>query len=178
MNRKPISKRLRFEIFSRDSFTCRYCGRQSDEVILHVDHVIPVCQGGTNDSENLVTSCADCNLGKSGKSIAQAAPSESDRLRIAQEMNEQVEAARRASESASARANRKQGLVNFWCEVTGRDVVDSATIATVFRYVQDFGEDVVFGWIERAGVQCRDDKNMGRYISGIRRMTIAEKGDA
>ena len=27
IKRKAISKRLRFEIFKRDSFTCRYCGR-------------------------------------------------------------------------------------------------------------------------------------------------------
>lgn len=92
-------------------------------------------------------------------------------------MNEQVEAAKRASESAAARADRKQGLINFWCEATGRSEADSATMVTVFRYVQDFGEDVVFGWIEKASIQCRDDKNMGRYISGIRRTILAERGE-
>jgi 5-methylcytosine-specific restriction endonuclease McrA len=32
--RKNIGKRLRFSIFSRDNFSCRYCGRQSDQVPL------------------------------------------------------------------------------------------------------------------------------------------------
>jgi hypothetical protein len=178
MKRIPIGKRLRFEIFARDGFTCRYCGRQADQTILHVDHVIPVSQGGTNDPENLVTACADCNLGKSDSAIQQAAPSESDRLRLAQEMNEQVAAAKKAAESAQARADRRQTLVNFWCDETGREEVDRATISTVFSYVQEFGEEVVFGWIEKAAVKCRNDRAMGQYISGIRRIVKAEQEES
>jgi hypothetical protein len=63
--RKGISKTLRFEVFKRDNFTCRYCGRKTPEVILEIDHVIPVSKGGTNEFENLVTSCFECNRGKS-----------------------------------------------------------------------------------------------------------------
>jgi len=61
-----ITKKLRFEVFKRDNFTCRYCGRKTPEVILEVDHVIPVSKGGTDDFENLVTSCFECNRGKGG----------------------------------------------------------------------------------------------------------------
>lgn len=65
MKRKPISKRTRFEVFKRDCFKCKYCGaRAEDGVILHVDHVLPVVAGGTNNLMNLVTACAGCNLGK------------------------------------------------------------------------------------------------------------------
>ena len=56
--------KLRFEILKRDSFTCQYCGRKAPNVILHVDHIIPVSKGGTNIKTNLVTACQDCNLGK------------------------------------------------------------------------------------------------------------------
>lgn len=63
--RKHISKGTRFEIFKRDRFTCQYCGRKPPDVILHVDHVVAVKLGGTNAEENLLTSCSDCNLGKS-----------------------------------------------------------------------------------------------------------------
>ena len=62
--RKPISKRTRFEVFKRDKFTCQYCGMAAPYVTLHVDHIVPVAHGGTNDMENLVTSCMSCNLGK------------------------------------------------------------------------------------------------------------------
>lgn len=60
--RRPI--RARFDILARDNYTCRYCGRQAPSVVLHVDHVIPVVKGGTDDPDNLVTACYDCNEGK------------------------------------------------------------------------------------------------------------------
>jgi hypothetical protein len=72
--RQPISKRLRFEIFKRDHFTCVYCGRTPPEVVLQVDHLDPVSGGGTNDPANLFTACADCNLGKSDRRLENALP--------------------------------------------------------------------------------------------------------
>jgi hypothetical protein len=63
--RKSISTRTRFEIFKRDAFRCLYCGKSPPGVLLHVDHVLPVAEGGTNELANLVTACQDCNLGKS-----------------------------------------------------------------------------------------------------------------
>jgi hypothetical protein len=62
--RKSISKKVRFEVFKRDSFTCQYCGSKAPDVVLHVDHVDPVSRGGGNDPLNLITSCVDCNGGK------------------------------------------------------------------------------------------------------------------
>jgi hypothetical protein len=60
-----VSTRRRFEVFKRDAFTCQYCGRKPPDVTLHVDHVVPSSKGGADGMENLVTSCATCNLGKS-----------------------------------------------------------------------------------------------------------------
>lgn len=69
-NRIGLSKRLRFEILQRDAFKCVYCGKgEKDGVKLHVDHITPVDAGGTDEIKNLVTSCQDCNLGKSNKII-------------------------------------------------------------------------------------------------------------
>lgn len=67
--RKSISKKKRFEIFKRDSFTCQYCGNQAPDVVLNVDHIEPVSKGGTNKLTNLVTSCFDCNSGKSDREL-------------------------------------------------------------------------------------------------------------
>lgn len=66
--RSEMSQRRRFEILSRDNYTCHYCGRSAPEVVLHVDHVKPVARGGKGDDANLVTACADCNLGKGSRS--------------------------------------------------------------------------------------------------------------
>ena len=62
--RTPISKKIRFEVFKRDGFRCVYCGKIPPDVILEVDHIIPVSKKGTNDINNLVTSCFECNRGK------------------------------------------------------------------------------------------------------------------
>lgn len=67
--RKGLSKKLRFEVFKRDSFTCQYCGQSSPEVILNVDHINPVAKGGNNSITNLITSCFDCNSGKGARGL-------------------------------------------------------------------------------------------------------------
>jgi hypothetical protein len=63
--RSSISKSLRWSIFKRDGNRCVVCGAGAvDGVTLHVDHIISVYNGGTNDAENLQTLCEPCNLGK------------------------------------------------------------------------------------------------------------------
>ncbi len=61
----------RWQILNRDNFTCQYCGKNptEDKVKLHVDHIKPKIAYGTNDIENLVTSCDGCNLEKGSKLI-------------------------------------------------------------------------------------------------------------
>lgn len=60
-----VGSRQRFRILSRDGFRCRYCGRGTDEVKLHIDHMEPSSLGGSDSDDNLVTACLHCNLGKS-----------------------------------------------------------------------------------------------------------------
>jgi hypothetical protein len=69
--RKAIPKTLRFDVFARDKFTCQYCGRMSPDVVLEIDHIQPVSKGGKNELLNLVTSCRDCNRGKSNKTLSE-----------------------------------------------------------------------------------------------------------
>lgn len=59
-----FTKRTRFEILRRDHHACRYCGAKAPDVTLQVDHIVPVALGGTNDPDNGITSCVDCNQGK------------------------------------------------------------------------------------------------------------------
>ena len=69
-NRVTIPRDLRFNILSRDGFTCRYCGGKPPVKELVVDHVVSVADGGPlTDPSNLVTSCKDCNSGKGALSI-------------------------------------------------------------------------------------------------------------
>ncbi len=59
-----VSKRVRFEVLRRDNHTCQYCGAKAPDVVLHVDHVMPVSLGGDDKPNNLVVACRDCNAGK------------------------------------------------------------------------------------------------------------------
>lgn len=43
----------------------------SPTVVLEVDHIVPVCDGGTDDPINLTASCWECNHGKSGVSLSE-----------------------------------------------------------------------------------------------------------
>lgn len=62
--RESISLALRFAILRRDNNACQYCGARAPDTFLHIDHIIPVAEGGANDPSNLITACYRCNLGK------------------------------------------------------------------------------------------------------------------
>lgn len=88
--RKPLSKKTRFEVFKRDSFTCQYCGATPPSVVLHVDHINPVANGGGNHIDNLITSCDHCNLGKGATVLSDIPQSLKDRAKEVAEREEQI----------------------------------------------------------------------------------------
>ena len=180
VKRIGISKKLRFTIFARDGYTCRYCGRQSDVVPLVVDHLIPVAGGGTSDPENLITACQDCNQGKAARTLEQAVPTETDRLRLAQERAEQQRAAESARAAMEARRWFFQQTVNCWCEIRGTKEADTATVRVMAAYAQELDFITVAGWIEKAHAKMprASDQDIGRYVSGIRRITLADAAAA
>lgn len=90
--REPIGKKKRFEVFKRDKFTCQYCGRMAPDVVLEVDHIKPVAEGGKNDMLNLITSCRDCNRGKGKTRI-------SDGTEIKKQQKQLVELAERREQT-------------------------------------------------------------------------------
>ena len=56
---RKISRRA---LFARDGWRCVYCGETGGRLTL--DHVVPRSKGGDSVWENVVTSCAPCNLRK------------------------------------------------------------------------------------------------------------------
>jgi hypothetical protein len=104
--RKPVSKRLRFEVFRRDGFRCRYCGLNAGETGagLTIDHVVPVALGGANEPSNLVTACKDCNAGKSSSSPDAHIVSDvaDDAVRWARAMKIAIEESQREGEQYEA----------------------------------------------------------------------------
>lgn len=89
-DRKAISKKLRFEVFKRDSFTCQYCGKSAPDVVLELDHIKPVAKGGKNELLNLVASCVDCNRGKGARELDDSSVVTKQQKQLA-ELNERKE---------------------------------------------------------------------------------------
>ena len=91
--RKAIGKKLRFDVFKRDSFTCQYCGAKAPDVVLQVDHIEAVANGGDNHILNLITSCMDCNGGKGARPLSDQSTLDKQRQQLEelQERRNQIE---------------------------------------------------------------------------------------
>jgi len=65
--RRQISDKKRLQVLKRDRFACKMCGRNlaSDpDLVLEVDHIVPVSKGGSDEISNLQSLCMYCNRGK------------------------------------------------------------------------------------------------------------------
>lgn len=72
--RALMTKKLRESIKKRDNFTCCNCGNSiyvEPNLLLEIDHIIPVSKGGWTVEDNLQTLCWKCNRAKSDKIIEQ-----------------------------------------------------------------------------------------------------------
>ena len=70
--RTLMTKKLREYIKTRDNFTCCNCGNSihnEPNLLLEIDHIIPVSKGGCTEENNLQTLCWKCNRSKSNKII-------------------------------------------------------------------------------------------------------------
>lgn len=68
--RTLMTKKLRDYIKNRDNFTCCNCGNSTfkePNLLLEIDHIIPVAKGGLTEESNLQTLCWKCNRSKSDK---------------------------------------------------------------------------------------------------------------
>lgn len=71
--RTMMTKKLREAIKTRDDFTCCNCGNSTHKepnLLLEIDHIIPISKGGRTEEANLQTLCWKCNRTKSNKILA------------------------------------------------------------------------------------------------------------
>lgn len=157
--RKAISKRMRFEVLKRDSFTCQYCGKQPPDTVLHLDHIKPVSKGGKNTILNLVTSCVDCNLGKSDIELSDdsAIKKQQSQLKMLAEKKAQV----------SMMVEWRESLLDY------DDLLTESLRKIIDRYldeddkcVSDFGLPLIRKAIKKHGYQKAVDSIESLYSSG------------
>ena len=175
--RKAIGKRLRFNIFKRDGFTCQYCGAHPPGVILHVDHITPVVEGGKNDADNLVTSCAPCNLGKGGVSLSVVPQSLTDKAKEVKEREEQIKGYEAVMAAKRARIDgdvwRLMGL--FY---PGQDSVPRDSFMSTKRFIERLGFDESLEAAEIALVAPTTNNQKFRYFCGVCWNKIRAQGGA
>lgn len=135
--RVAIGKKARFEVFKRDGFRCIYCGNSPPKVLLHVDHVHPVCKGGDNDADNLVTACDACNLGKGGIELSAIPPTIEEKTTILREREEQVAA---FNEAVLEKQQRREDTIWEVANVFLRDWNETAFRRDWFASISYFSD--------------------------------------
>ena len=157
MARAPISKRIRFEVFKRDGFTCQYCGVKPPDVVLELDHIDAVAAGGSNEQSNLTTSCEPCNRGKSDRKLGDFTPRPDGDLLYLETQQEIVEtkryqkalAARRRAQKALARR-----LMKLWLEITDAEWCPKERI--ICQWLDRYEPEVVERAIRAAAPRVAD----------------------
>ena len=167
--RKNLGKKIRFEVFKRDSFTCQYCGQSAPQVILEVDHIIPVSKGGDNDLTNLITSCRDCNRGKSNIELSDdtVVVKQQKELEELQERKNQLEM---MVEWRNGLKELDQSTVKIFCDeftsLTGADVNETGQ-ANVSRWINKYSITTLFEALDRSISQYYDAEKIFIMIPKI-----------
>lgn len=141
--RKVLSKKIRFEVFKRDGFTCQYCGRSAPDVILEVDHIKPVAKGGQNEIINLITSCRDCNSGKRDRLLSDDSVVKRQKAQL-DEINEKREQAKMMVEWRESLLHLDEELV---------DSIDDYMRAISDWHMSDIGRIRIKKLIKQFGFQ-------------------------
>lgn len=129
MERVQLTKKQRFNVFKRDSFTCQYCGSTPPKVVLEVDHINPVSRGGKNSVDNLITACFDCNRGKAAGLLSEIPQSLKDR---AEEIKEREAQIKGYNAILSAKATRiTNDAWDVAAAIEGKDWIDSVNKASL-----------------------------------------------
>lgn len=164
--RKTLSPKTRFDVFKRDGFVCQYCGAHPPAAILHCDHIKPVAKGGTNDHENLVTACSDCNMGKAATPLEVIPESMSDRAARVAESEAQIRGY--AEVMAEKRQRIEDDAWRIVDELFRRDNIFRAWLVSIKRFVDLIGVDRCVEAAELAAHRgLRTDDDTFRYFCGI-----------
>ncbi len=168
-SRKPISKRLRFEVFKRDGFQCVYCGATPPSVLLECDHIDPVSAGGATEINNLVTACQNCNRGKSNIALANVPQSLADRAAEVIEREAQISGYQAVMKDRRMRLEADaQDVLELFCEHFGRDGIPKNDFISIKRFIDKIGLDACLWSAERSFHQYpRSYRRAFPYFCGI-----------
>lgn len=168
MERKSISKKVRFEVFKRDFFTCQYCSARPPKVPLELDHIVPVCKGGKNNIDNLITACFDCNRGKAGNeltSIPKTIIEKSEGKKLALKQYKEYQ---KILQEERAQIESDIDLVEFvYTSVFNDWMFNTKFRISVKNFINKLGVDVVINYMEIACNKMYHEDKALKYFCGI-----------
>lgn len=177
--RKPISKAIRHEIFKRDSFTCQYCGKSAPDVVLEIEHIIPISKGGDNETLNLITACFDCNRGKGSKLLSDDTIIKKQKKQL-KELNEKKQQLKLLiewkKELLTLENQTLEYALQYWADKTKKSnrVLSETGKAKMKKFIKTYGVKEVFAAIDivesqyfyKAGNSITPDE----YVDGFQKI--------
>ena len=149
--RVGIRKLVRFEVLKRDGFKCTYCGEGPPDVVLVVDHVIPVAKGGGNEEGNLTTACKPCNQGKAARQLSSVPQPLADKA--AQAALRESEVVKRAETLRAIKERIEDDtwdVAEIFMEGVGLKDISSSYFGSIERFVKKLPTTVVIDAMQGA----------------------------
>lgn len=174
--RVALSKKQRFDVFKRDMFACQYCGATPPAVVLEVDHIYPVAEGGKNSIHNLVTACFDCNRGKGAGLLSSLPESLADKAALLAEKLAQLKAFDRLVKSKRKHEEKQIDEVQDAFQAHFNAAFSVKFRESVRLFVQRLPSHVVAGYMHIACSRIKDREDAAKYFCGMCWKTI--KGES
>lgn len=172
-----LSKKIRFEVFKRDSLTCQYCGTTPPMVILEVDHIIPKSKDGGDEIDNLLTSCFDCNRGKSNRELTSLPKTTIEKTEELKEKESQYLAYKKILAKVKKRETSEIDLIDqiYSSYFPGWCLNDRFKNGSLKTFIKLLGIPIVESAMHNACSRINDDSKSIKYFCGICWNTINNK---
>ena len=167
--RKSLSKKIRFEVFKRDGFRCAYCGQSPPSVVLEVDHIEPVSKGGTDDLSNLITSCFDCNRGKTDIPLSKIPSKLVENIEVLKEKESQLKEYSKLIAAIKRRERRDIEAVTkiFKNNFEGHTLTDNFKNGSLLKFLKKLPRHEVEDSMNAACLRIQDMDDAIKYFCGI-----------
>jgi hypothetical protein len=164
-----LSKRKRFEVFKRDIFCCQYCGNTPPAVTLEVDHIVPVSKKGGDEIDNLITSCFDCNRGKSNIELSVLPITTDVKIALIKEKELQYKQYQKLLRSIETRLNTEvEQIASIYSQYFSEyELGDRFKNTSVKLFLSKLGYDEVRKAMEQACGKISGSSQAIKYFCGI-----------
>lgn len=172
-----MTKKVRFEVFKRDKFICQYCGKHPPDITLEIDHIIPKSKKGTDSLENLITSCFDCNRGKSNRLLKDLPKSLETKYKELKEREIQYKEYRKLLNKIDRSIQKDIDYIDsiYIDSFSDWALSDSFKQVSVKRFIKDLGVNEVRDSMYLAISKINNKDESIRYFCGICWSKIRQK---